>query len=461
MIPKAKNWLGLGVAAFLAVMAISSASWAQGLDPASVTATIADGGHLDVNKTVHTPTIPPDADICFLADTTASMTPALANVKAGIGAIMTGVLTESPNAQFCAAQYGDVGDAFIDFSLDQVLTTNTAAVQAAVNAWFAGDGGDTPEDQLHALTQMAGAAPGWRTPVPPATHILVWFGDASGHDPASGGETLASTIAALTSGGAGAPIIVIAIDSQSGFGDGLDNTGQATAITSATGGVFLVAATPNDVTTAILAALEAVEIPVTVAMVSDCTSPISTTFVPASQVVNAGDDAVFTETISVSASPAQQGQTYECDDTATINGTTMTDAAGNVIKEHKTITVPDTTPPVARCVETTNPSGKNTPKAPGTGQNEDGFYQVLATDNVDTAPQIFVKDGGSAFVAGPFASGDKLKITQAPGVTPNSKPMAGVIVAHIQLKGDALVYAVDAAGNVSALVSCKVPPPPK
>jgi len=32
---------------------------------------------------------------------------------------------------------------------------------------------------------------------------------------------------------------------------------------------------------------------------------------------------------------------------------------------------------------------------------------------------------------------------------------------HIKGKGDAGVYAVDASGNKSTVVSCKVPPPPK
>ncbi|MGI8785693.1 MAG: hypothetical protein ACR2L2_18830, partial [Acidobacteriota bacterium] len=59
----------------------------------------------------------------------------------------------------------------------------------------------------------------------------------------------------------------------------------------------------------------------------------------------------------------------------------------------------------------------------------------------------------------PYAPGTKVKITQAPGVTPNEKKMAGEIVAHIQLKGDALVYAVDSSGNQAALHACLVPPP--
>jgi len=54
-----------------------------------------------------------------------------------------------------------------------------------------------------------------------------------------------------------------------------------------------------------------------------------------------------------------------------------------------------------------------------------------------------------------------VKITQAPGVTPNSKPMAGAVVAHIQLKGDALIYAVDASGNRSATRWALLPPKAK
>ena len=49
----------------------------------------------------------------------------------------------------------------------------------------------------------------------------------------------------------------------------------------------------------------------------------------------------------------------------------------------------DTTPPEAACVETTNPSGKNVPKAgPNagkSGQNPDGFYQLTGTDAVGVA----------------------------------------------------------------------------
>jgi hypothetical protein len=124
----------------------------------------------------------------------------------------------------------------------------------------------------------------------------------------------------------------------------------------------------------------------------------------------------------------------------------------------------DTTPPTAACVETTNPAGKNVPNsgpnAGKSGQNPDGFYQLTGTDAVGVA-SIVIKDGGSAFVSDPFASGDKVKITQAPGATPkDSRPGPGVIVSHLTLKGDAILQVTDTSGNTTE-VSCKVPPPPK
>jgi hypothetical protein len=124
----------------------------------------------------------------------------------------------------------------------------------------------------------------------------------------------------------------------------------------------------------------------------------------------------------------------------------------------------DTTPPAASCVETTNPSGKNVPNsgpnAGKSGQNPDGFYQLIGTDAVGVA-SIVVKDDGSAFVSDPFASGDKVKITQAPGVTPSdSRPGPGVIVSHLKLKGDAILQVTDTSGNTTE-VSCKVAPLPK
>ena len=137
----------------------------------------------------------------------------------------------------------------------------------------------------------------------------------------------------------------------------------------------------------------------------------------------------------------------------------------------------DTIVPVAECVETTNPNGNNIPKAPGKGgkgQNQDGFYELLATDNLFEGCEplaLFVTDDGSGTVWGPFEVGTKIKYTQDGGVVPKISPMGGnngngkgrgtAVDWHIIGNGDALMTAVDQSGNVSVPASCLVPPPPK
>lgn len=124
----------------------------------------------------------------------------------------------------------------------------------------------------------------------------------------------------------------------------------------------------------------------------------------------------------------------------------------------------DTTPPTVQCAATTNPSGNNVPGAgnnPKSGQNPDGFYVLTASDAVDPNPTITISDTGSTATFGPFPSGTRIKLTQAPGATPGQKPGPGAIDWHITLNGDARVTATDASGNTSAPVSCLVPPGPK
>lgn len=129
----------------------------------------------------------------------------------------------------------------------------------------------------------------------------------------------------------------------------------------------------------------------------------------------------------------------------------------------------DLTPPEASCPPATNPNGQKVPPAgeKSPGQNEDGFYKLVATDVLDPSPDIFVVDAGTGTVFGPFPSGTQIKYTQAPGAEPSQKEIgspngeAGAVAYHITGQGDMQVYAVDDAGNQSASVNCLVPPPPK
>lgn len=130
----------------------------------------------------------------------------------------------------------------------------------------------------------------------------------------------------------------------------------------------------------------------------------------------------------------------------------------------------DTTAPTVACGEGVNPGG-NTPRAPGTGgtaQNPDGFYELVATDQVDTGVEISVVDKGADGVLGtaddttfgPFPTGTTIKYVEANGAAPGINPGAGDVHWMIQGNGDFAIVAVDDAGNVTEL-QCHVPPPPR
>jgi hypothetical protein len=297
-----RRWkTALGV---LAVAVVAGATGIQvavaatpGVEPATVSLAGNPGDSFTVTKTVHTPVIPPRPDAVFLADTTASMTGAIANVKANATSIMNTVRTAQADSQFGAANYRDFGcsDPFA-FQLDRAVTSSIPAVQAAINGWTIGNGCDVREAQINALFELAtDPSVGFRAG---STRIVVWFGDASGHDP-SGGHTLTDAINALVA----ADIRVIAVPVSAG-GDGLDATGQATAVATATGGIVLPSASPDDVSAAILTGLT--NLPVTVSPASTCDPGLSVAFSPAGpQTVTSGDDVVYAETITID--PAHPG----------------------------------------------------------------------------------------------------------------------------------------------------------
>jgi hypothetical protein len=181
----------------------------------------------------------------------------------------------------------------------------------------------------------------------------------------------------------------------------------------------------------------------------------SGTCVPADCKTDATGHVTFT--YSVPVAPSSLG-------TDTIGASvTLGSPTGATDTEQVTKVWADTSLPTVTCTPTTNPSGKNVPRAgsnPASGQNPDGFYVLTATDAVDPNPTIRIADTGSSFVAGPYASGTTIKLVQAPGAAPNVKPGAGVIDWKVTLRGDAVVSATDESGNTST-VTCRVPPPPK
>lgn len=190
---------------------------------------------------------------------------------------MNTVIGSQPTAQFAVAEYRDIFDAFA-FQINQNLTPSVAAAQGAINTWNASGGGDEPEGQMIALTRLSTLI-NWRAG---STRIIVWFGDACGHDPRGGAG---NTAGIFTEAGATAALVaqnirVIAIP-VAGFNCLLDSTGQATRITNATGGCLLPNAAPNQVAASILTGLQ--NLPVTVIPTAVNCAPLTVSFNPASR----------------------------------------------------------------------------------------------------------------------------------------------------------------------------------
>ena len=308
--PRTAARRGLAVLALAAALvappglAAAPAAADPGVEPADVTMTLAPGDSADIAKVVHTPTVPPKPDLVFIADTTGSMGAAIGNVRTNAADILNSVVAAQPQAQFAVAEYRDFTDPFA-FRLNQGLTADLGAVQAGINAWTAGGGGDTPEADLNALFEVSTGAVSFR---PDGTRIAVIFGDAASHDP-SGGHSLADTVAALQA----ANVRVVAVDVGA-----LNSAGQFTTITDATGGRLLTGVPASEVADAILAGIRSIEVTVTPKVVS-CDAPLSLTFAPASRTVTSGTDANFTETAHLGGGAA--AGTYHCSVDFLVDGT--------------------------------------------------------------------------------------------------------------------------------------------
>jgi len=204
---------------------------ADSVTPDSYTKTLNVGESVTIKKTVTVDAGRPTSakvDVYFLTDSTGSMGGEIGAVRSAASTILSNTAGLGDVA-FGVGEYKDVGDVFV-FRHNvggSHLTTNQATAQGGINQWGASGGGNFPEANLFGLESVA-TETGWRAG---STRILVWFGDAPGHDPSGPGGvvTEASATAALT----GENIVVQAFNTGS-----LDNTGQATRVTNATGGTL-------------------------------------------------------------------------------------------------------------------------------------------------------------------------------------------------------------------------------
>jgi hypothetical protein len=232
----------LCILSVLLVLTVLPAS-ADSIAPVAVSGTIGIGGSMTVHKTVTVDAGAPTGslvDVFFLADTTGSMGGTIGSVRTAAASIM-GAAAGLGDVAFGVGEYKDVGDVFV-YHQDTSITKNTATVQSGINAWGASGGGDYPEADLYGLDQVATTAD-WR---PGSARILVWMGDAPGHDPTAGGVTLASATADLQANNVKVEAMNLG---------GLNDYGQATRIAAATGGAYYAGLNSASIVAAINAAI--------------------------------------------------------------------------------------------------------------------------------------------------------------------------------------------------------------
>jgi hypothetical protein len=310
------------------VGALAAACWpaaayaAPGVTPSTTSHTLRYGEHVTLTKTVSTPPVVPRPDIYFLADTTGSMGSVLTNVQSNAADVLASIDAVATDPRYGAGNYKDFQSpvqldpyAFQNQASIPAVDDDGAAALAAIQAWSADGGVDLPEGNLFALHQLLAEA-NFRSG---ATKVVVWFGDAPGHDPvcaAISGQPAAVTEASVTAELVAAGVRVIAVSTTTGAPNGLDGdplfdatdyvaacgapggtAGQATRIANATGGTAFSDVPPDEVSAAILDGLT--NLPVTVTPVATCDRGLSATFEPASLTVTSGSDAVFQETLTL------------------------------------------------------------------------------------------------------------------------------------------------------------------
>ncbi|NET48258.1 MAG: hypothetical protein F6K09_05940 [Merismopedia sp. SIO2A8] len=241
-----------------------------------------------VKVTIPKSGIVPKVDAYFLADTTSSMRNAINAVKTGISDALTQIGELGADVQFGVGEYKDFpapdpdpGKHRYVFAHNHSLSANTAQIQAAVNAWTVTGGRDVPEAQFYALDKLAeapGGEIGWRAD---SRRIIVWFGDAAGHDAICQQISNLSydiTEASVTAKLVAEKIKVLALSLRSGSApQGLDDdpaknrsdyyssscgasvgtVGQGTRIAKATGGKFVQGVNAETITETIINELAA------------------------------------------------------------------------------------------------------------------------------------------------------------------------------------------------------------
>lgn len=468
---KFKLWKKSGIFTWILAISIilSYSVIAAGISPYYYENELAPGDSVTIGKEVYTPEIAPKLDFVLLVDLSSSYNNDLPNIRnldsdlfneisswtIDLQVWLTSFIDQPIIPWWAPENYYFTGSLWdYPFNLNQSLTASgwewTTAIDN-LSIWY---GWDLPESQYIWLMETIEKIE-WREG---AKHVIALTTDATFHIPTNvwslweiywwpDQEAVVAAMIAnnITFIGLSAPWASTEMDEIAGLV-------PWSAVLSTT-------SDSSDIAEKILEWLT--NLPITVNTdSSDCTE-LDVTLTPVgSTTVTSWETVYFDETIGVPDDSSLEWETLSCN-------VIFEDENKNVIGiEEIVIDVLDVTPPTIMCIPTTNPTWKNIPKSgeKSKWQNEDGFYQVIVTDNVDKYVEYDINWLG----LGIFESEDKFKITEAPWTKPRIKKIgtssatgsSDEVTAHLMLNSDPIITATDAAWN-TATGTCLVPPMPK
>lgn len=263
----------------------------------------------------------PKEDLYLLSDATGSMGSAIRSAQTKFRDVVAKRRAASGDVAFGVGFYRDEGTSGLDsgFRNLQSITTDETAVQSAISELRPSGGGDRDEANLVALYKVATLGSiGWREG---ARRILVYFGDNPGHEPTCVGGlelTRANVITALKA----KEITVVAASFGSrgldatptrfGCTSGSAGSGQASAITSSSGGALVSSSDQSKLVEQIESTVGGLSLTY-MADTSECNGKVSVSYSPVFPFsLGPGASRVVTQTVTIEPGICETGGSFTC-----------------------------------------------------------------------------------------------------------------------------------------------------
>lgn len=288
--------------------------------------------------------LPLNTDFYLLSDATGSMSGAIGTVQTKFKDLVAFFKDRSRKPMFGIGYYRDeLERGMVDgFKNEQALTEDISKVNTAIGKLRASGGGDGDEGNLVALYKVAtDPSIGWRDD---SRKILVYFGDFPGHEPTCiKGKTITRTDVIEVLEAKNITVIAVSFGShglnrapsklRTCSAAGSAGAGQATAITTATGGGAVVSSSNQaDLINRIMTAIEALDRTFDLDA-SDCLGNLEASSKPPLPVtIPGGSSKVIDQAVTILHGVCASGGAFSCDLRYTEEGADLGKVSLKVLK---------------------------------------------------------------------------------------------------------------------------------